>query len=303
MIIEKRRFISLTLAIVLMFAFCISNIKFADASSSLDIAVFADNRDLYNGESIIFEMNGFICTEVKESNYTIIKTYNKEGQLIENAKSFNYENKIEIVTYDEMNIPKKEVILMEETISTNQEIENETTPFIVYPTVPLGRTTFSSKTSPYFRAMTVKYKKTTNEGVSYTVPNGIKTVGGMISFLLKIASWKSGAVKKVIDDYFIEGIISGTLNAIECNKFKVSANETKYQYWGEDTYNNNSYKGSIIGSTYQVRTEASKYYKKNFNEGIYFSPQEWGNGSITRGLAPTVYGGFYSNLTYKGEGR
>lgn len=281
------------------------------------------DKGFYNGEEVMMELNGFIYTVSEGSDTVTIKCYTEEGKLIEEVTTLPNNEGIESRTYNTLEINtletdsvEKVVILREEAEVNlryegndpnlefdNIEIEDFNDITLLNGSNTLGRSVFTSKTAPYTRAMTVTYTSTSKGGQTYRVPNTLDTMTKLTGYLLTIASWKIGIVKTLVDNWVLNKIVEVVGEKVIFSQFNVAANETQIQYWGVDNYGSIPYTGSIVGTNYYVITEGSKYYGRDYQEGIFVSPTEWGNGTLTRVLAPSVYGGFLSNLTYQSEGK
>lgn len=297
---KVRQLISGILSTLIILVTLIPNIVVAD--NLYDSIDNCTENEYYKNEEIIFTLGDMIYTDASVNGNTIIKVYSKDGKLIEKVKVDKETNIMESIKYDnDKNNLKNEPSIVRIDLNEYkiEEIKNnQVTPLATR--INLGRTTYRSTTSPYFRAMSVSYT-TDSDRVSYEVPSNLKTMGKLLAFLISFIK-----LPEIIASRVLRGLISAGIvivgdkgEEIFFSYFTVSAKRTDREFWGEDS----PYSGSLSGTLYEVETKSSKYYGEQFKEGVYFDPSVWGRGDISRILGPYVYGGFYEKLTYVSEGK
>lgn len=283
------------LTVSLLFASCAS---FAQNDQVLND--LTDTIEFYNNEEILFILDGEIYTDASENGNIIIKTYSEDGNLIEEVTVDKESNVMESIRYNNDEMSLRSAPLVERIYLDEYKVEEmkdyQITPFA--GRYDLGRTTYRSTTEPYYRAMSVSYT-TYEDRVSYDVPTTMNTVGKLVAFIAGFISMPTSIAGKVVSGLISAGVISKAADILFFDKFMVSAKRTDSEFWGEDS----NYKGGVTGTLYEVETRSSKYYGEKFKEGIYLDSSDWGNGTISRALGPSVYRGFYSELTYVSEGR
>lgn len=263
-----------------------------------------------NNEDIAVELEDVIVTTIDKGSIAIIKTYSKNGTLLEeiiidrgnlqNYKVLNYTEK-------KNNKPVERTINFEEKFGLtpntniikddNISLKNEYDLNRAYE-YTIGRSTVKSHSpisnfTTYYVDVSYKYSSSWDSD-QYLLKSGQYAAGEAIAMLIGLFNFSAKTGSNLLGALVGWGVakIVGNVYNIATNVY-LNADNRDFDVIGRDSRDPEYTVGTLYGTEWQI-THRGSYYGKTFYDGVNLD--DWGDKTITYSLIREMYPGLYYEM-------
>lgn len=268
------------------------------------------NEKKFNNENVALEFEDVVVTATDKEDITNIKTYSKDGRLLEEIildrknlqeyKVINHDKS----TKDKLSIKKvnfEERFGVKPYISDGTESRDQNILSRGYE-YDVGRGTVRSHSpNSYYRTYYVdvsyEYYGIWSSG-QYLVNAGKYSGGEFLAFIMSLFSFKSSLGIKLIDSLVSWGIAKIVSTGYQVlSRAHLNGNKIDIDVIGRDSRDPSTI-GTIYGRKWEI-THLGSYYGKILYEGVALD--DWGNKSTTYSLIREMYPGLHYEMEVLSE--